>query len=119
MYLINTLITLRKHGYLLKIYLILSEIMIHFLMYFLCYDKQCIANKFNDYFTHISPDLAGNINTDNKLPFDHYLGDRYEREFNFNLTTAGEVLKLSAQPYGQPNAKYVHFCTCTRYLMCT
>ena len=20
---------------------------------------------------------------------------------------------------GQPNAKYVHFCTCTRYLMCT
>ena len=28
-------------------------------------------------------------------------------------------LKLSAQPYGQPNAKYVHFCTCTRYLMCT
>ena len=24
-------------------------------------------------------------------------------------------LKLSAQPYGQPNAKYVHFCTCTRY----
>ena len=29
------------------------------------------------------------------------------------------TLKLSAQPYGQPNAKYVHFCTCTRYLMCT
>ena len=29
------------------------------------------------------------------------------------------ILKLSAQPYGQPNAKYVHFCTCTRYLMCT
>ena len=28
-------------------------------------------------------------------------------------------LKLSAQPYGQPNAKYVHFCTFTRYLMCT
>ena len=28
-------------------------------------------------------------------------------------------LKLSAQPYGQPNAKYVRFCTCTRYLMCT
>ena len=28
-------------------------------------------------------------------------------------------LKLSAQPYGRPNAKYVHFCTCTRYLMCT
>ena len=28
-------------------------------------------------------------------------------------------LKLSAQPYGQPNAKYVHFCTCTIYLMCT
>ena len=28
-------------------------------------------------------------------------------------------LKLSAQPYDQPNAKYVHFCTCTRYLMCT
>ena len=29
------------------------------------------------------------------------------------------LLKLSAQPYGQPNAKYVHFCTYTRYLMCT
>ena len=28
-------------------------------------------------------------------------------------------LKLSAQPYGRPNAKYVHFCTFTRYLMCT
>ena len=28
-------------------------------------------------------------------------------------------LKLSAQPYGQPNAKYVHFCACTRYLLCT
>ena len=35
--------------------------------------------------------------------------------FPFNKIT----LKLSAQPYGQPNAKYVHFCTCTRYLMCT
>ena len=27
-------------------------------------------------------------------------------------------LKLSAQPYGRPNAKYAHFFTCTRYLMC-
>ena len=32
---------------------------------------------------------------------------------------ADSRLKLSAQPYGQPNAKYVHFCTCTRYIMCT
>ena len=36
-----------------------------------------------------------------------------------NKKTAITFLKLSAQPYGQPNAKYVHFCTCTRYLMCT
>ena len=36
-----------------------------------------------------------------------------------NHTFAQINLKLSAQPYGQPNAKYVHFCTCTRYLMCT
>ena len=48
----------------------------------------------HDYSTHIGPDLAGNINTDNKLPFEHYLGNRYEREFNFNLTTAGEVLHI-------------------------
>ena len=27
-------------------------------------------------------------------------------------------LKLSAQPYGRPNAKYAHFFTSTRYLMC-
>ena len=36
-----------------------------------------------------------------------------------NIDIAFKYLKLSAQPYGQPNAKYVHFCTCTRYLMCT
>ena len=36
-----------------------------------------------------------------------------------NITYRDKNLKLSAQPYGQPNAKYVHFCTCTRYLMCT
>ena len=37
----------------------------------------------------------------------------------FRKHLEGQPLKLSAQPYGQPNAKYVHFCTCTRYLMCT
>ena len=35
------------------------------------------------------------------------------------LKVLGMYLKLSAQPYGQPNAKYVHFFACTRYLMCT
>ena len=40
-------------------------------------------------------------------------------EFFLSVSEHLPRLKLSAQPYGQPNAKYVHFCTCTRYLMCT
>ena len=40
-------------------------------------------------------------------------------EFANLLRTGINSLKLSAQPYDQPKAKYVHYCTCTRYLMCT
>ena len=43
----------------------------------------------------------------------------WEAHGSVNITSMPAYLKLSAQPYGQPNAKYVHFCTCTRYLMCT
>ena len=42
-----------------------------------------------------------------------------QRNKYVHLFSSDGILKLSAQPYGQPNAKYVHFCTCTRYLMCT
>ena len=40
------------------------------------------------------------------------------RQIKFLAIKAPDILKLSAQPYGRPNAKYAHFFTCTRYLMC-
>ena len=59
------------------------------------------------------------------LPSNTYMTSLPERQTNKSiphvmaLNGVEQYLKLSAQPYGQPNAKYVHFCTCTRYLMCT
>ena len=67
-----------------------------FLAYFLSENEhvsgaQNIANKLNEYFTNIGPDLARSINTANKAPFDSYLNTLCSNSFLFQYTNPTDV----------------------------
>ena len=58
---------------------------------------QNIANKFNEYFTNIGPDLARSINTANKAPFDSYLNTPCSNSFLFQYTNPTDIAKIIGQ----------------------
>ena len=53
-----------------------------------------IANKFNEYFTKIGPELARKIDTKNKLPYTTYLTKSCASSFEFVYTTPIEICNL-------------------------
>ena len=53
-----------------------------------------IANKFNEYFTKIGPELARKIDTKNKLPYTTYLTKPCASSFEFMYTTPIEICNL-------------------------
>ena len=61
------------------------------------FGSQNIANKFNEYFTNIGPDLARSINTANKAPFDSYLKTPCSNSFLFQYTNPTDIAKTTCQ----------------------
>ena len=79
--------------------------------YFLCKNKhvsgaQNIANKFNEYFTNIGPDLASSIDTSNKAPFDSYLNTPCSNSFLFQYTNPADIAKIICQLKPKSSAGY-------------
>ena len=79
--------------------------------YFLCKNKhvsgaQNIANKFNEYFTNIGPDLASSIDTSNKAPFDSYLNTPCPNSFLFQYTDPADIAKIICQLKPKSSAGY-------------
>ena len=60
-----------------------------------------IANKFNQFFVNIGPNLASDIDNQNKLPFQTYLGDKVNSKFKFSkideATTAKIIAKMKSK----------------------
>ena len=54
-------------------------------------DNSDIAETFNDFFTHIGPNLAANINS--STSFDNYLTDNYPNSIFFHPVVEGDVVK--------------------------
>ena len=65
-----------------------------------------IANKFNEYFTDIGPDLASLIDTSNKAPFDSYLNTPCSNSFLFQYTSPTDITKMICQLKPQSGAGY-------------
>ena len=79
--------------------------------YFLCKNKhvsgaQNIANKFNEYFTNIGPDLASSIDASNKAPFDSYLNTPCSNSFLFQYTNPADIAKIICQLKPKSSAGY-------------
>ena len=55
---------------------------------------QNIANKFNEYFTSIGPELARSINIAYKAPFDSYLITPCSNSFLFQYTSPTDIAKI-------------------------
>ena len=53
-----------------------------------------IASKFNNYFTNIGKNLADNIDTSNKHPFDHYLHSPSIYKFHFKQTNPNKIISV-------------------------
>ena len=54
-------------------------------------DPHKIANKFNDYFINIGPNLAKKINCDDNDTFEKYLNDSYPSSFFIDAVTQNEL----------------------------
>ena len=50
-----------------------------------------VADKFNEYFTEIGPELTKSIDTANKAPFNYYLTTPYAASFNFVYTNSDDI----------------------------
>ena len=50
-------------------------------------DPKDIANKFNDYFVNIGPNLAKQINNNNHETFEKFLSGRYQSSFVLDAVT--------------------------------
>ena len=55
--------------------------------------SKTIADKFNEYFTKIGPELARSIDTSHKIPFDNYLKSPCQLSFQFQYTTPDSIEK--------------------------
>ena len=55
--------------------------------------SKTIADKFNEYFTKIGPELARSIDTSHKIPFDNYLKSPCQLSFQFQYTTPDGIEK--------------------------
>ena len=56
--------------------------------------SKTIADKFNEYFTKIGPELARSIDTSHKIPFDNYLKSPCQLFFQFQYTTPDSIEKI-------------------------
>ena len=57
-------------------------------------DKTDIANQFNSFFVNVGPDLASEINSNNKLPYTNYLRRNVNEIFRFQVQTQDEIMKI-------------------------
>ena len=57
-------------------------------------DKITIAEKFNDFFINVGPNLADSINTKDKKDFTSYLTQKIEHKFNFECVTVDDISKI-------------------------
>ena len=67
---------------------------------------QNIANKFNEYFTTLGPDLASSINISNKAPFDSYLNAPCSSSFLFQYTNPTDIANIICQLTPKSSAGY-------------
>ena len=57
-------------------------------------DKITIAEKFNDFFINVGPNLAASINTKDKNDFTSYLTQKIEHTFNFEHVSVNDISKI-------------------------
>ena len=57
-------------------------------------DSKQIANKFNEYFVNIGPNLASNIETQDKQPFSAYLKSKVNTTFSFKTIDESTTSKI-------------------------
>ena len=65
-----------------------------------------IANKFNEYFTNIGPQLARSIDGSNRIPFHSYLTKPCPSSFGFQYTNPTEVSKIINKMKPKSSAGY-------------
>ena len=53
--------------------------------------SKTIADKFNEYFTKIGPELASSIDTSHNIPFNDYLKSPCQLSFQFQYTTLNSI----------------------------
>ena len=68
--------------------------------------SKTIADKFNDYFTKIGPELARSIDTSHQIPFDNYLKSPCELSFQFQYTTPNSIEKIIGDLKPKSSAGY-------------
>ena len=69
-------------------------------------DSKTIADKFNEYFTKIGPELARSIDTSHKIPFDNYLKSPCQLSFQFQYTTPDSIEKIIGDLKPKSSAGY-------------
>ena len=65
-----------------------------------------IANKFNEYFTNIGPQLARSIDGKNRIPFHSYLTKPCSSSFGFQYTNPTDVSKIINKMKPKSSAGY-------------
>ena len=68
--------------------------------------SKTIADKFNEYFTKIGPELARSIDTSHKIPFDNYLKSPCQSSFQFQYTTPDSIEKIIGDLKPKSSAGY-------------
>ena len=68
--------------------------------------SKTIADKFNEYFTKIGPELARSIDTSHKISFDNYLKSPCQLSFQFQYTTQDSIEKIIGHLKTQSSASY-------------
>ena len=56
--------------------------------------SKTIAEKFNEYFTKIGPELASSIDTSHKIPLNDYVKSPCQLSFQFQYTITGSIEKI-------------------------
>ena len=68
--------------------------------------SKTIADKFNEYFTKIGPELARSIDISHKIPFDNYLKSPCQLSFQFQYTTPDSIEKIIGDLKPKSSAGY-------------
>ena len=68
--------------------------------------SKTIADKFNEYFTKIGPELARSIDTSHKIHFDNYLKSPCQLSFQFQYTTPDSIEKIIGDLKPKSSAGY-------------